>query len=160
MPDAVVERLLESCSRRCCRGSMDGQICSDSWYVPWALSPYHPRIITTQVKVWWWISNLIPHFTILLKLAINKDVSTIISVYVPSLVIPMPKGTTIRSSVQYLRKFLPHRTPSSWEWSCWQIQCCIWGSVWRTWAGHNKYRVGKFTEIFRVLQPGHQQQLF
>ena len=27
----------------------------------------------------------------------------------------------------------------SWlEWSCWQIQCWIWGSAWQTWLGHKK----------------------
>ena len=45
------------------------------------------------------------------------------------------------------------------EWSCWQIQCWKWGSAWRTWLGHQKYR-REFTGVCCVLQPGHRQHLF
>ena len=49
----------------------------------------------------------------------------------------------------------------SWlEWSCWQIQCWIWGSAWQTWLGHKKYRGREITGVCHVLRPGHWQHLF
>ena len=40
------------------------------------------------------------------------------------------------------------------KWLCWQIQCWIWGSQWRTWLGTRN------TEGESVLQPGNLQHLF
>ena len=38
--------------------------------------------------------------------------------------------------------------------SRWQTQCWTWGSAWRTWLGHKKYRGREFIGVCCVLQPG------